>query len=418
MLESKNSTFNKEVTMQKEIIRQKSCQYSVNITANKVDSLRKVVEETTTIRVYENGFVGIAGQLGDVDMNELEKQAIENLENKVPYPCELTENVQKEVDNTKDILNKDEFVKTCQHLVARLSAECPDFLFSNKIKYYEKEQDYQNTVGTHLKDKSNYVVFTIIIKNKQTANIMDMAYVDEINDYCEDKVVEDIKLLCDTFNKEADIKDGKYKVISMEGSFLSNGLEHLMGEMYANQASLFKGKLNEQILSDKLSILKESDISTPFFDAEGTVLDDSNRYLVKDGKFVATIANKKIAKQYGIPRIACSGATYDSTPSISGSGILANNSASDLSEIIGNDKAILIVEASGGDMTTSGDWATPVQMSFLIENGKLVGKLPPLNATANIFDMLGKDYLGATKHSFLNTQSLQFMVANINITKI
>lgn len=418
MLESKNSMFNKEDKMQKEIISQKTCEYSVNISANKVDSLRKVVENATTIRVYENGFVGIAGQLGEVDINELEKLAIENLSNKVPYPCDLTKNVVKSVDSTTTIIDKDEFVKTCQHLVKRISAECPDFLFSNKIKYYEKESDYQNSVGTHLSYKGNYMSFTVIIKNKNTANIMDMAYFDQIKDYNEDNVVEDIKLLCDTFNKDASVDDGKYKVITMDSMFISNAAGPLVGEMYANQASLFKGKLNEQILNDNLSILKKESFKTSFFDAEGTMLDDDNRYLVKDGVFVATLSNKKVAKQYGLPRIPCSSASYDSAPAIAGEGIRASVTAKSLNDIIGNDKAILIVEASGGDMTTSGDWATPVQMSFLIEGGKLVGKLPPLNATANLFDLLGKDYLGTTESAFLNTQNMQYMVANVNITKI
>ena len=53
--------------------------------------------------------------------------------------------------------------------------------------------------------------------------------------------------------------------------------------------------------------------------------------------------------------------------------------------------------ASGGDTTPDGHFATPVQMSYLLENGKFVGRLPELNISGNFYDLLGKDYIGAVR---------------------
>ena len=50
--------------------------------------------------------------------------------------------------------------------------------------------------------------------------------------------------------------------------------------------------------------------------------------------------------------------------------------------------------ASGGDTTPDGHFATPVQLAFLLEDGKLVGRLPEISIGGNFFDMLGKDYIG------------------------
>ena len=36
-------------------------------------------------------------------------------------------------------------------------------------------------------------------------------------------------------------------------------------------------------------------------------------------------------------------------------------------------------------------------MAYLMENGKLVGRLPELNIGGNFFDLLGKDFLGAVQ---------------------
>jgi predicted Zn-dependent protease len=35
-----------------------------------------------------------------------------------------------------------------------------------------------------------------------------------------------------------------------------------------------------------------------------------------------------------------------------------------------------------------------VQLAYLLEDGKLVGRLPEISVGGNFFDMLGKDYIG------------------------
>ncbi len=402
--------------MQKEILRETTSSLCVNVVANGVESLRKVVNSTSTVRVYEDGYIGIAGQIGECDIAELEKEAIANLDNKVPYPCDLTAGVVKHVDERKDILDEDSFVKLCQSLLKKLTVACPDFLFSNKIKYDVKEKHYENSAGTSLSYKANSMTFGLVLKHKATANIMDMVYGDEVDGYDEDKVVEGVKTMCDTFNRTADIEDGKYKVIS-DGTVIYRLLQHVVGESYANQASIFKGKLGEKILSEKLSLFRGKAITSPFFDAEGTVVDDS-AYVVRNGVFEKVLANKKISAQYSLPRIPSSGAAYDSAPTLSYSGLQIENNAPSVLDLIGNDKAILLVEASGGDMTSTGDFATPVQMSFLVENGVLVGKLPPLNLTGNINDFLGADYVGTSQVGFFHTENVQYSVSEMQITKI
>lgn len=74
-------------------------------------------------------------------------------------------------------------------------------------------------------------------------------------------------------------------------------------------------------------------------------------------------------------------------------------------------KAVYVVIASGGDMTPEGHYATPVQMAYLVENGKLVGRLPELNISGNFFELLGKDYLG-TVHG---TPQLKSMLSAVTM---
>ena len=148
------------------------------------------------------------------------------------------------------------------------------------------------------------------------------------------------------------------------------------------------------------------------------MINEHNAYLVKDGKFVGVLANKKIAAEYNLPRMACSGADYDKLPGISLRGFTCKNTHENLHDIIGDGKAILIVDASGGDMTSSGDYATPIQVPFLVENGKLVGKLPPLNLTGNMMNYLNEGFMGATENGFIQSEQTQYVVAKMHISKI
>lgn len=50
--------------MKKEIIKERTSTLTVNVVATKAESLRKVDEETTTVRVYSDGKIGVAGQVG------------------------------------------------------------------------------------------------------------------------------------------------------------------------------------------------------------------------------------------------------------------------------------------------------------------------------------------------------------------
>lgn len=73
-----------------------------------------------------------------------------------------------------------------------------------------------------------------------------------------------------------------------------------------------------------------------------------------------------------------------------------------------------VVIASGGDMTPEGHYATPVQMAYLVEKGKLVGRLPELNISGNFFELLGKDYLGTVHGTPQLKSTLSAVTMDVN----
>ena len=55
--------------MEKEVLTAKYQSVSLNVTANRIDSYRRKDEIQNTVRVYDNGKIGIAGSLGELDEN-------------------------------------------------------------------------------------------------------------------------------------------------------------------------------------------------------------------------------------------------------------------------------------------------------------------------------------------------------------
>ena len=67
-----------------------------------------------------------------------------------------------------------------------------------------------------------------------------------------------------------------------------------------------------------------------------------------------------------------------------------------LRELIGEKDGIYISVMSGGDFTSEGNFASPVQTAFLYRGGKLVGKLPEFHISGNIYDIFGANFVGAS----------------------
>ena len=73
--------------MEKEFLKETERSVTLNVTGGKIDSFRELEKTSGTVRVYDNGFVGIAGSLGEPDETELTARAKDALSFAIPYPC-------------------------------------------------------------------------------------------------------------------------------------------------------------------------------------------------------------------------------------------------------------------------------------------------------------------------------------------
>lgn len=403
--------------MREELIVKKTASKCLNITASKIDSLRINTDTATTVRVYDDGKIGVAGKIGKCDIDELRAEAKANLANGIAYPDIPNPECKREERTKVNILSSEEFVPTMRKLLQRLSDENPSFSFSNKITLNEIETSYKSGETEYLYT-GNSLEISLCIKYKGSSNIMDEQFGCATNEYNEEEIAHGVKTVCDAFLKKATLPKEDEAVFVVDEYVASMILNNFVADYYFNHLSLFDGKLGEKIFNDKCTIFlnkSKDNLSVPFFDAEGVTTADDKVYIVKEGVFENSLANKKQADQYGISAPGVAGATYDSVPTLSAPGFSVCRTVENISDIVGDQPVIYISMTSGGDVTADGTISLPVQAAYVMRNGELTGKLPAFAVTGNVKEIFGENFLGASAYCAYKVPFTSYIVFKAKI---
>ena len=399
--------------MKTEKLISKESNRCLNVTANKVESLRINISSQNTFRIYDNGCIGVEGSLGEADWDALQQGAAAKLAQGIQYP--ETHGVRRSLtaDSTVHIFDEKDFIPKISRLLDRLAEENPKFLFSNKVQLNSSEDIYENSDGERYVYRGNQFLLALAIKLKGSPNIMDESYDCESNCFDEDAICRDVKVICDAFlNKLPQVAEDEVTVI---GGFepLQFAVQHLIADMYFNNASLFAGKMGTKLFNDKLTIEinrnPAEQINLPFFDAEGVVNDNYVNYIVRNGVLERLLTCKRSAAMYDTENIGSASANYNGVPNIGAGGFDVADTAENLSKLV-KGKAVYITNTSGGDMTPGGDISLPVMSAYLYDNGKLLGKLPEFTVTGNIFRLLGEDFVGVTENGLFGFGKHKYLV--------
>ena len=409
--------------MQKEYLVNKSNEITLNITNGKVDSYREKDETQCTVRVYDNGRIGVAGALGEVDMDALEAQAIEKLNDGIPYVCNLNKGVKKSIIRDKAVVSEKDIMRVTKRLAKKVADACPRFLINGKTQSAHRKGSYKNTEGTELAYENTSFQAVFQIKDKDSSNIADVFYGASVPSYgkvTENKIVNDIKTVHDAFfGEKVTLPDGKYPVIVEPYDVLGHSVKDFIAEYYISGGSMFSGKLGEKIFNEKFSVTVDrnpvTNRSASFYDAEGEMAKDYRAALIENGVFKRVLNSKNTSAMFNLPLAKSAAAPYDGVPSIGLPGLYVKRTAPDLKALLGEEKAIYIAITSGGDITTEGVIGMPVQLAFLVENGKITKRLTDFSAGGNIKEMLGDDFVGVSGKHVYEAADSEVIVTKMNI---
>ena len=383
--------------MIKECYRFEMIETALNVTQSAIDSVRRKQIVKSGCRVYENGFVGIAGTLGEAT-EETWRQAEENLARKVPYPHAPETDTVRHEDRFGEILDAKEFTARAEQLLEKLRNAFPRIIFSNKIGMNRQTVALTNDAGLDLLHRENYYVVGLLAKDVESAAVFDTGaeYVSRTFDV--DTAFSDVAQILQAHTTKVPLPTEKTLPLILDPYALLDPLgQALDGQMFHRGASLLSGKQGQKLFSEDVTFCVDrtaDNLAVPFFDAEGMTLPGNRMPLIENGVLVRPYADKKTAAEFSCENTAAAGGAYDDLPQLRASCLNFASSGKSLQELLAGREAALVIMASGGDCTSEGMWATPIQTSYLYRDGKLVGRLPEFNARGSLFDLLGKGYLG------------------------
>lgn len=409
--------------MKKEVLIYNSSAESLNIVGGKINSVRFNQETRNTVRVYDDGKIAVVGKLGDADFKEMYDEACKKIDGEgIPYAYLPSKKTVKSIARRK-AYSSDKLLKAGKSLMVKAAKECPRFLIGGKMEYAEYSGQYVNSEGSNLSYEGSAVSVGLQLKDKASSNIMDAFYGATFPLYgktAADAVVTDLKMLHDAFfTEKKPLKNGKYNIIVDSGDLFNLLASSFIAENYVAGGSVLSGKLGQKVFNENLSVYVDRNPSTnygcAFYDGEGTVMPDYRTPLILNGVLKNVLANKNTAKLYDLPQGGVSGSAYDGVPSIAVTGLYTKPSDITLKELTEDEPAIYIAVSSGGDMTNDGVIGLPVMLAFLVENGKISGRVSEFNATGNIFDILGKDFVAVTKDNLFTAEKSGMIVVKADL---
>ncbi len=399
--------------MQKEFITIREKETAVKIQNTKIDAIRTKDIVKKGVRVYKDGKIGISGAVGNISDKDLVDNAIENLSANISYPYDLSADLKDHRDYNKEKISSNELMELADEILEKLRKEYSDFDFSERINTKEISCTMKNTQGLDLEYKDAYMSLGLILKEKKSANVFDgfLQYYGRSFDL--DKFWEFNEELLAAYRKKVSLPEGeRLPVFMLEFYELENFLSRsLNGELYATGSSLFSNKIGEQLFNEKITIQQNRDpqhMPQPFFDMEGVVLKGDAYNLIEKGKLVNVYTDKRTAHTYNLPHTGAASGAYDGIPTLSRAPLRFVVDSDDIKAALDGQMAILVAVSSGGDFTSDGSFAAPVQVGFLFDGQRILGKLPEFTMRSHLYKLLGEDYIGTfpNKHLYVGEGTL------------
>ncbi len=393
--------------MQKEYYDIKVKETALNIVNTQIESLRKKESIRRSVRVFDNGRLGISASKADISMDELEKKAVLSLEFGIPVEYGLPSGSSESWNTAKKPVSDSELVEMTETLISLLKKKAPEYIFSNKVGYTSAEKKIRNTEGGDYSLTTDSLLISLVIKKKGSGNIFDAFWGNLFHEKPDlEQFTDSMMEYLNVFDNIVDVDEGYQTVVFPEftGALPFAFFEkHINGELFEKGASYFKDSLNKKVFSEKFSLYDlnldlDNNIASPF-DSEGYRREEAKMPIIENGIFRTPLYDLKRAAMFSRKPTGTSRRAYNGSPSIGSNFLWVQSNEMELKDL---DRALMIIVSSGGDFQDNGSISMPVQLGYMIEKGRIMGRLPQMLINGSIDKMFGDGYIGALKDGMFN----------------
>jgi predicted Zn-dependent protease len=380
---------------------------SIELIASKINSYRNKNVTKKGIRFFDNNKIYTTSFVGQISDSELIKKAGTTKNVGVPYEYVLPSNPQIQLRDEESLKTPltaiNESIALAQE---RLEKYSKDFVFNGKFERAILNRTITNADGMKLERNFAYNEWHFLFKKVGSANMIDGYFGEEGRNLDVKDVLDRNIPYLEAYKNELSFKAGNYPVLFIDsGELLGKLSESLLAEKYCEGSALYSGKLNTKIFSDNFS-LYDVNYSPAHgiyrkFDDEGTIRKLSHLPLVENGVFKNIIADLRCAKKYGVEATGNGQRNFDSAARTSFNSLVIGAGKRTTQNILNSlEECIVVFMGHGGDFTDKGDFSTPLQLSYLIKKGEIVGRLPQLTVKTTTQDMFGSRLMEIASDGF------------------
>jgi PmbA protein len=397
---------------------------SINLVQSRIESIREKDITKTGFRVYKDGKIGVSGALGKYDEEKMFKKAEEGLKLNIPYDNEPSCNRSESIEFDSNIPEGKELISEIESVLEELRKN-NDFIFSNKINVVEKEVSLVNDKDLDLKYNTRNIECDIVVKEKSSKNIMDLGIPYEGRNFDKDEFLKYSNSILKAYRNKVELPYEKKMPVAffnVDMTMFLMFLKDLGGRKFGSGASIFSEYMNKKKFNENFTLYQTShpeDVNNPFFDSEGAVNNNYRYALIENGVIKSPYTDKTVSKMYNLPHTGAASCEYDGVPGLKGiPSLIAESGEKTAKDILNGEMSIFVFIASGGDFTPEGDFATPVQLAFLFDGEKFIGRLPELQISAHVFDMFGADFRGVSCDRIISSMNLKYMIMDMDVKKL
>lgn len=399
--------------MVKELLKQTEKELKLEITAGAISSFRSKELTRSGARILNAGKITSASFVGEMEESRLFERCAEQEDAAVPFDYNIPGNSKYskslvEADG-RGIENLHELTDSALNRLKKANSR---FIYSGKAACTRIHESLKNSNGVDHSIEYEGTEWVTLYKHKKSANIIDGWFGCRTIGKADFTQSIDRNLpFLDAFENQATISTGMKNIVVFdpEDWLLTKLSESLRIDKYRDNSALFSGRMGEKLFSDKFSLYDvnyapEYAVTAPF-DGEGTLREEHYLPLIEKGVITNLICDLRYGKKYGASSTGNGHRAFDSGVKLNFNPLAVGRGEKSFDSLISEfEECIFVALATGGDFTDTGDFSSPVALSFLFRNGKIVGRLPQITLKSSIQKMFGPQLLAVSGDGFLKSR--------------
>ena len=382
--------------MREEILTISDKEISIEFTGNALNSIKNKNITKKGVRIFKSGKIYSASFVGSIDNSTLLKMASKNKDGATYFNYDLPELISL---SQKDILNskgENDLFINFRETINWLKQNYPNFIFSGKAKLNRFKKKLEIVEKSKIEHEFDICSWGLTYKHRKSTGIVDGYFGgNSVYDFDIDLATKKYSHFLDVFENKVKLNPGKIPVVFAQSDHLFKKIiESARVDFYKKGIGLFKGKLENTVLNEKFSLMdisyKPVLLAMDLFDAEGFVRKNAELDIIKDGVFKNLICDSRNAAKYKLKSTGNSKRLFDTASRLGFNNLRVKEGKRTVKEILNDLPKCIIVEISiGGTCTDTGNYSTPVQNGFFVQDGKIKGKIPQITLTSSVEEMFG-----------------------------